>query len=176
MVEKQAMTVENWLEEHKRWKQRQRVGLLPELSLGNDSFNQTRSDLTQDGLRLVELSYRGPVTSRRAGSFGVRKSMRIRRNREKRSEPGYGNESVKVPIGVKTHANLANLMLEDMQTHRMVAYIKVPSPTKVSLASKQSTLSHFRMSEDPIPQSARHHHSSPSSRSISPLECRYLVK
>ena len=190
------MTVDSWLEEHKKWKDRQKVGLLPAPLCTVDSFQQVTGELTQ-GMSLVELSFEAPTDSakRRRASLGLvkpKKTLQIRRfPSSKRSNPSL--ETTKMPINLQLDSQ--DSVYEDPKTHRLVAYIRVPSLRKAvasAAGSKRSTATRFHIADDsPIsrftiaPRSVQHRRpvlvpDTPPpdqwSRSNSPLECRYPAK
>ena len=192
-VERQDMTVEAWLEEHHKWKERQKVGLLQGHLVTVDSFQQVAGDLTQ-GMSLVELSFEAPLTSarRRRASLGLvqRKTLPIRRFPASKQFT-RAIETTKVPIQIRTQLDSQDSLYEDPHTHRLAAYIRVPSPRRVpatAAGSTYSTASKFHTAgnlESPrfAPRSVQHRRPGRApdtpdqwSRSNSPLESRYPAK
>lgn len=184
--------MEAWLEEHHKWKDRQKVGLLPGNLVTMDSFQQVTGDLTQ-GMSLVEISFEAPLTSgrRRGASLGLvqRRTMPIRRlPASKQSTRAL--ETTKVPIKIGTQLDSHDSLYEDPHTHKLAAYIRVPSARRApgtAAGSAHSTVSPFHTASNqqslPLgPQSVQHRRpalpDTPDqwSRSNSPLECRYFAK
>lgn len=190
------MTVESWLEEHRKWKDRQKVGLLPAPLCAVDSYQQVTGGMVQ-GMSLVELSFEAHMESakRRGASLGLvkpKKTLQIRRCPA--SKPSKSSiETTKMPIALQLDSQ--DSVYEDPKTHRLVAYIRVPSLRKAAASaagSKRSTATRFHIVEDsPVsrfaiaPRSVQHRRpvlvpDTPPldqwSRSNSPLECRYPAK